>query len=368
MSRLFYHPLGNYAANYTATSSPSAKPHTRTNHGFNKIDYGCGENLPVYSMTNGAVSAVGESTDPKMGESKKFVCIRCVDNGYSEMMADLKSGNVEDYPIYISYIELSETDVEAGTEVSPGTKLGLTGLNSGSNVHIDIGAYCRWGGSQSGDLNKSNPNLITSDDNNQLAIGCRQVDAYGDKGITKEEILEKYLDSNFTYDRTGIKDSSGNYLGVLSNNHYYPPNSSGGAVLTQSVGTYPGGGSNSCPVEDFYHYMICLQTPIYQAGSGGATSNEVASGEESIPEIYQSLRAAGYGVNASLGMLGNMSSESGWKTDIIQSSFETLEEAGGGVNTSDYASWTRNKSVADFNTILVASGGHTPTTIGYGLV
>ena len=40
MARWFYHPLGDYAKNYIEEiASPSQFPHTRADHGFNKIDY-----------------------------------------------------------------------------------------------------------------------------------------------------------------------------------------------------------------------------------------------------------------------------------------------------------------------------------------
>lgn len=274
MSRWFYHPLGDYAKNYVeGTVGWSARPHSRIDHGFNKIDYGCGYNLPIYSMTDGTVTSAHWSYGEN-NPSRWIVVVKCTNNGYSEMMAKLRNGSPDDFPIYISYIEMDrKPEVGSGDSVSPGTLLGYTNNEySGSNVHIDIGSYDRYGS-----IGTNNPNLITIDKGSQLAIGMDRWDNYGDKGESYR--LEDFLNKNMSLDARGnIIDTTGNPIGVLSTDGlYYPPSSSGSPVLYQTVGTYPHYNTTqtSCPINRFYHYAIAMQTPVYKtkASQSGDSSD-----------------------------------------------------------------------------------------------
>ena len=226
MARWFYHPLGDYAKNYVeGTASPSQFPHTRPDHGFNKIDYGCGYNLPIYSMTDGTV--VTAKYIGGDGVSRYGVVIKCTNNGYSEMMAKVKNASPMDYPIYISYIEMDrEPEVTTGESVSPGTLLGYTNnVYPGSNVHIDIGTFDRYGSD-----GKNNPNLISLVNGPHLALGMDRWDNYGDKG--EDFDFTQYLSSLMSVDsNNNIIDTTGKPIGVLSSdNLYYPIDRNGNPV------------------------------------------------------------------------------------------------------------------------------------------
>lgn len=259
MARWFYHPLGEYAQKYIDNiTTASQKPHTRTNHGFNKIDYGVGGNLKVYSMTSGVVSTAKYADD----ESKYVMIIKCVDNGYSEMMGKLRGQKPENFPIYISYIEMSKIeDFKSGDSVSPGTLLGYTNsVYEGSNVHIDIGAYDRYGVK-----NTDNPNLITHNNSDQLAIGMDRWDAYGDKGENYQ--LKDYLTNVFTLQNNNIYDTTKKPIGTLyQDGLYYPIGADGSPILYQTVGIYPHYNTSTtpCPINRFYHYALAMQTPVYK--------------------------------------------------------------------------------------------------------
>lgn len=271
MPRYFYHPLGDYAKNYVnGSASFGQQPHTRIDHGFNKIDYGCGGNINIYSMTNGTVSTAGWIGND--GVSRYGVIVRCVDNGYSEMMAAQRGGTVEDFPIYISYIEMNEEPkVSVGSIVKPGTLLGTTNsVYYNSNVHIDIGAYDRYS-----NKGNNNPNIVADalDYRNQLAIGFDRYDAYGDKGENFD--FTKYVKSLKLDGNKNFIDQSGACYGILSDdNLYYPSGVSGEPIKFQTVGVYPHYGTSStpCPINRFYHYAIAFQKPIYLQASSAPVS------------------------------------------------------------------------------------------------
>ena len=271
MARWFYHPLGDYAKNYVdGTANSSQFPHTREKHGFNKIDYGCGYNLPIYSMTDGIVVTARYIGDD--GKSKYGVVIKCTNNGYSEMMAKIKNASPMDYPIYISYIEMDrEPEVTVGESVSPGTLLGYTSnVYPGSNVHIDIGTFDRYGGD-----GKNNPNLISLANGPHLALGMDRWDNYGDKG--EDFDFTKYLSSLMSVDsNNNIIDTTGKPIGVLSNdNLYYPIDYNGNPVKVQMNSSYPHYNTNPspCPINRFYHYALAMQTPVYKKANTSSSSS-----------------------------------------------------------------------------------------------
>lgn len=265
MSNYFYHPLGNYAENYLNGANYSQLPHTRPDHGWSKMDFGVGGGLPVYSMSNGIIVNCGFLGE-KDGDSKYGVIIKTSDCGYSRMMAKLKGGNSEDYPLYFTYIEMDELSegLENGMNITKGTQIGVTNDDySGSNLHFDIQPYDRYSMDNAG--------------NAQQWRGCITLtrhDAYGDKGAQYN--LKDHLDSSFSLDSNGnLKDSEGRYLGVNSNNIFYPPTSSGQAVLTNT--NKPDNvnqnildelGTNDMAIKNWYAFSILTQTPVKIEGGG----------------------------------------------------------------------------------------------------
>lgn len=265
MSNYFYHPLGNYAQNFIDNPTDySQLPHTRSDHGWSKMDFGVGGNIPVYSMSNGIVINCGWFGDD--GVSKNGVIVKTTDCGYSRMMANLKGGSSEDYPLYFTYIEMEELspNIEKGMTIARGKQLGVTNAEyAGSNLHLDIQPYDRYSMDNAG--------------NAEQWMGCvtlTRYDAYGDKGASYT--LDKHLDSSLTMDSNkNLKDSTGRYLGVNSGNIFYPPTSSGGAVL---VNTHkPEGvnqkvldelGTNDMAIKNWYAFSILTQTPVKIEGGG----------------------------------------------------------------------------------------------------
>lgn len=258
MSNYFFHPLGDYAQNYINNSaSPSEKPHTYIDHGWNKVDFGVGGEHPVYSMTNGTVTSCGWFGDD--GISKNGVVIRTSDCGYSRMMAKIKGGSAEQYPIYFTYIEMDSlnTDLQVGMSIKKGTMIGMTNSDyAGSNLHFDIQPYDRYSGDNIGNANKW-----------YGCISLSRNDAYGDKGASYD--FKDHLDSQFSIDKKGnLKDSTGKYIGLESNGIYYPPDASGNIVnyntnfvgMTNEEVQWIGG--DSTQINKWYAYAILMQTPV----------------------------------------------------------------------------------------------------------
>ena len=261
MSNYFYHPLGGYAENYLNNSANySQLPHTREDHGWSKMDFGVGGNLPVYSMSNGIIINCGWFEGNNDNVSKYGVVVKTTDCGYSRMMAKLKGGTSEDFPLYFTYIEMDSLSegIEKGNTITKGTQIGITNSEYlGSNLHFDIQPYDRYSMDNSGGAEQW-----------AGCISLTRYDAYGDKG--SEYSLEKHLDSNFTTDfNKNLKDSSGKYMGINSNNIFYPPSSSGTPVL---INTHkPSGvnqnvlnalGPNDMAIKNWYSFAILTQTPI----------------------------------------------------------------------------------------------------------
>lgn len=261
MSNYFYHPLGDYAQNYIdGSATPSERPHTYPSHGWNKIDFGVGGGRPVYSMTNGIITNCGYFGQSD-GQSKYGVAVKTTDCGYSRMMAKLKGGSPEDYPIYFTYIEMDNINEELEKErpITKGTFLGETNYDyAGSNLHFDIQPYERY----------SN----TNEGNAKTWYGCislDQRDAYGDKGSSYN--LKDHLDPNFSMDEHGnLKDSTGKYIGLKGDDGiYYPPGLSG-EIISKYTGNPPGMtlseldwiGGRSTQINKWYAYAIMMQTPV----------------------------------------------------------------------------------------------------------
>ena len=109
MSRYYYHPLGEYAQKYIdGNAAPNQLPHTYDKneegktHGWSKLDWGVGPDVPVYSMTDGVIFSVfGTTTGGGKGYfvnirtdrqdgTGKTVCIRYIElGGLSELTAPL---------------------------------------------------------------------------------------------------------------------------------------------------------------------------------------------------------------------------------------------------------------------------------------
>lgn len=272
MSNYFYHPLGDeYASKYLAGQlNTSESPHTRINHGLNKVDFGCGGGLPVYSMTNGTL--VTYKWCGGDGVSKYGAVVKTTETGYSKMMAQRLGGTAEDYPLFFTYIEMNSlmSNLHVGDYVEKGTQLGVTNSEyAGSNLHFDIQPYDRYGGDNG-----------TTAEHWYGAISLWRKDAYGDKGTDYN--LKDYLDPSFSLDSDGnIIDSTGNHIGVKSGKIYYPPNSSGGAVtyntefaqMTAADIEYIGG--NSMAINRWYSFPILMQKPIYVSGSQNKSDNSL---------------------------------------------------------------------------------------------
>lgn len=68
-SLYYYHPLGSFAQHYIdGDVGYNVFPHTYGNHGWGKLDWGVGANVPVYSMTNGTITSVNcRNTSDQLG-------------------------------------------------------------------------------------------------------------------------------------------------------------------------------------------------------------------------------------------------------------------------------------------------------------
>lgn len=154
MAKYYYHPLGEYAQNYiNGNAAPNQLPHTydwngESEHGWSKLDWGVGPDVPVYSMTDGIIYSVfGTSTGGGVGYfvniktdrkdgTGKTICIRYIElGGLSELTAPLVG--VEAGPgNFISGVSSGEISVP----VKMGDLIGYTNnwYNNYSNVHIDF--------------------------------------------------------------------------------------------------------------------------------------------------------------------------------------------------------------------------------------
>ena len=135
MSNYFAHPLGSYAQHYIDDdATPCQRPHTYTDHGFNKMDFGVGGGQKVYSMTNGIIQNVGWFGGD--GVSKYGCVVRTTDCGYSRMQAKLQGGTADEYPVFFTYIEMEQIspELKAGEKIKKGTYIGITNSEyAGSN-------------------------------------------------------------------------------------------------------------------------------------------------------------------------------------------------------------------------------------------
>lgn len=258
MSNYFYYPLGDFAENYiNNTATTNERPHSYTSHGWNKIDFGVGGGHQVYSMTNGVITTCGYLGSDDW--SIYGVVVKTIDCGYSRMMAKIKGGTVDNYPLYFTYIEMASLnpDLSVGMTVTKGTFLGITNNKySGSALHFDIQPYDRYSGDNGGNA-----------ENWYGCVTLEQKDAYGDKG--SQYSLKDHLDPHFTLDENGnLKDHTGQYMGVESNGIYYPSDSQGNPLPINTTFTnmsasdvdYIGG--NTTKISKWYAYSILLQTPI----------------------------------------------------------------------------------------------------------
>lgn len=101
-SDYYYHPLGDYAQHYIDNDVGSnVFPHSydeNAQHGWGKLDWNCGPDVPVYSMTNGTITSVNcRGFDADGSDSQR---------GYSVIIrTDRKDSTGND--IYIRYLELA---------------------------------------------------------------------------------------------------------------------------------------------------------------------------------------------------------------------------------------------------------------------
>lgn len=300
MSNYFYHPLGDFAENYiNNTATTNERPHSYTNHGWNKVDFGVSGGHKVYSMTNGVITTCGYLGSD--GWSIYGVVVKTIDCGYSRMMAKVKGGTADNYPLYFTYIEMESLnpDLSVGMTIKKGTYLGMTNnVYDGSALHFDIQPYDRYSGDNAGNA-----------ENWYGCITLEQKDAYGDKG--SQYSLKDHLDSNFTLDENGnLKDYTGKYIGVESNGIYYPPDSQGNPLPVNTMFTnmsasdvdYIGG--DTTKISKWYAYSILMQTPIKSDGQqednlGSGTSSDLLKIDMS--EEWEHL------------LVGIVAAECGWK-------------------------------------------------------
>lgn len=136
----FYHPLGDYAENYangTIIPGDAAFPHTYDSgdggqpHGWGKLDWGVGADVPIYAMCDGDVTTV--KSQPVAGQEGYVVILR---TGLTDSTGQT---------IYIRYLELGGLSAELATILGvpegPGTySKEAIGKNSEDGVlHISQG-------------------------------------------------------------------------------------------------------------------------------------------------------------------------------------------------------------------------------------
>lgn len=252
MSNYLYHPLGNYASSYVdGSATTAALPHTSSTNGFGEVDFLVGGDQSVYSMTDGTITSCGSL---KEGEISRCGCVvKTSDTGYSRMQAKRQGGTADDYPLYFNYLDLKslESSIKVGDTIKKGQKIGVTGAGTETSFHFVIQPY---------DVYNTNEIPIKAQQF-KGAISLGQNDAYGNKGDNYN--LADFLDENFQYDKNGIKDHTGKYIGVKgSNGLYYPPDSSGTAVTTCAIDKNEGNFDPSLEIGRWYSHLLMMQTPI----------------------------------------------------------------------------------------------------------
>lgn len=242
MSRYYYHPLGEYAQKYIdGNAAPNQLPHTYDKneegktHGWSKLDWGVGPDVPVYSMTDGVIFSVfGTTTGGGKGYyvnirtdrqdgTGKTVCIRYIElGGLSELTAPLVG--VEAGPGKFSG---NVSSGEINVPVKMGDLIGYTNnwYNNYSNVHIDF----FYEGSSTEDYYKGVEYVPHCDANTKL-----------DSAFNLKDLS------------SGVKAvyCNGNIVGC--ENGYVPQQPDTSSIYT----VYP------C-----LSYMVCLQKPIKMEGS-----------------------------------------------------------------------------------------------------
>ena len=290
MSNYFAHPLGSYAQHYIDDdATPCQRPHTYTDHGFSKMDFGVGGGQKVYSMTNGIIQNVGWFGGD--GVSKYGCVVRTTDCGYSRMQAKLQGGTADEYPVFFTYIEMEQIspELKAGEKIKKGTYIGITNSEyAGSNLHFDIQPYERYGGGGNSDKAQHWYGAITLD----------EFDAYGHKGSNYS--LRDHLDSHFTMDDKGnLKDYTGKYIGIPDSNGIYYPYGSSGEILKVNTQTL-NGLDPDIRISRWYSYAFMMQTPIYSSGIKDTGSGSAADLKINISDEWIKL------------MVGVVAAECGW--------------------------------------------------------
>ena len=145
----YYHPLGSFAQHYIdGDVETNVFPHSYNGHGWGKLDWGVGTDVPVYSMTDGTITSVNSRNS---SEQLGYVVVVRTDRVDSEGKQ-----------IYIRYLELgglgegpaAEAGVSAGAHtfsytrftkpcersVKRGELIGYTNwfYDGYSNIHLDF--------------------------------------------------------------------------------------------------------------------------------------------------------------------------------------------------------------------------------------
>jgi len=114
MANYYYHPLGDYAINYLNGDAPAnARPHSYSSHGYSKLDWGCGADQPVYSMTDGTITTIACRNSEKQ----------------AGLVVIVKTDRHDEHgPIFINYLEMGGVSErianiiknDIGIDITPG--------------------------------------------------------------------------------------------------------------------------------------------------------------------------------------------------------------------------------------------------------
>lgn len=235
MSKYYYHPLGDFAQYYIdneiSSSNANIFPHTYSGHGWGKLDWGVGANVPVYSMTDGIITSVNSRSS---SEQRGYVVVVRTDRTDSEGKT-----------IYIRYLELGglseiTAPLVTSTTITPGPNTqNYQNFTTSTEAPIKMGQ------------------LIGYTNNWYDGYSNLHLDfTYGDNYVGKGESVNfgsptsvphaNSLSSEFTYDsNTGKVTCNGNVVGTEN-----------GQVPTRNNSTV------GYTVYPCISYLTCLQKPI----------------------------------------------------------------------------------------------------------
>lgn len=239
-SGYYYHPLGDYAQHYIDNDVPlAAFPHSYGDHGWGKLDWGTGPDVPVYSMTNGTITSVNcrgydnGIPDPQHDTQRGYVVV---------IRTDRKDSTGND--IYIRYLELGGlgeiTAQIVGEGLGPGTYYEHD-FNHECEVPVRQGELIGYTNKHYSDAN-SNLHLDFTYGDNYENKGNHQ--GFGSANSVPHVVSTDTINSAFEF-RDSAVYCNGTMLG-----------SSGGYVPHSS------GNNTSYTVYPDISYLVCLQKPI----------------------------------------------------------------------------------------------------------